>query len=230
MIGMRLLALVLLFASGVLPSWGQSVAGDWLGTLKVGDAELRLVMHLTSSSDGKLNGTLDSIDQGATGIPIDSIDLAGDKLHFTSAIINGSYQGTVAADNDYIDGTWTQGQPLPLKFARQEKPVTTERNPGKPSDIDGTWTGVLDTGVLQLHLVFHITNMEDGLAVTMDSPDQGARGVPATRVERSGASLTIEMKQLAGEYKAAVTEDRTTLNGTWTQNGTSLPLVLKKSK
>ncbi len=227
---MRTLALVLLLASGVLPTWAQGVAGDWLGTLKVGSAELRLLMHLTSSGDGKLKGTLDSIDQGANGIPIDSIELVGDKLHFTSAVINGSYQGTVNPDNNHIDGTWTQGQPLPLQFARQEKPIATERKPGKPSDIDGTWSGVLDTGVLQLHLVFHITNMEDGLAVTMDSPDQGAHGVPATRVERSGASLTIEMKQLAGEYKAAVTEDRTTLNGTWTQNGTSLPLVLKKSK
>ena len=48
------------------------IAGDWAGTLKAGSAELRLVLHITAAKDGSFTATLDSIDQGANGIPINT--------------------------------------------------------------------------------------------------------------------------------------------------------------
>lgn len=41
--------------------WAQGGAGDWMGTLKVGDDGLRLIVHLVGGPQG-LAGTLDSLD------------------------------------------------------------------------------------------------------------------------------------------------------------------------
>ena len=42
--------------------------------------------------------------------------------------------------------------------------------------INGSWTGLLEAGPAKLNIVFNIN--ADG-TVTMDSPDQGAMGLPA---------------------------------------------------
>ena len=195
-------------------------AGDWQGTLKVGGAELRLVLHISKTSSGDWKGALDSIDQpGSNGIPITLISAAGTKLSFSAASVHGSYEGKFHSDGTAIDGTWTQSQPTPLVFTRiknEFKPVTT-------SDIDGAWLGTLDTGALKLRLVFHIA----GLTATMDSPDEGANGIPVTTVTRSGSSLTLELKQMGGEFEGKISSDLKVLEGTWSQGGVSLPLVLK---
>src|SRR5581483_8140769 len=75
----------------------KTITGDWLGTLHVGAAELRLVVHISSTGSG-FKGTMDSIDQpAANGIPIDSISLEDSKLTFTVAAVHGSYEGAVNA-------------------------------------------------------------------------------------------------------------------------------------
>jgi pimeloyl-ACP methyl ester carboxylesterase len=208
----------------------QDIVGDWQGTLKDGSAELRVVLHIAKSEGGGLRATLDSIDQGANGIPVNSIVLKDSKLNLIVDAVHGTYEGKVNANATEIAGTWSQGQPLPLDFKRATTPVKTEHKPAKPSDIDGAWIGTLDTGVMKLRVVFHITNTEDGLTGTMDSPDQNALGLPVTAVTRDGSSLKIELKQIAGAFEGKIAKDLATIEGTWTQGGATLPLVLKRVK
>src|SRR5438445_538503 len=78
--------------------YAQDVASDWKGTLKAGGAELRLVVHITKAADGKLSANLDSLDQGAMGIPINEITVADHKVKFTSAAVNGTYDGKLNPD------------------------------------------------------------------------------------------------------------------------------------
>jgi hypothetical protein len=212
------------------PAGAKSIAGDWHGTLKVGEAELRLVLHITESGDGGLKATLDSIDQNANSIPVAKITLNGSKLSLDVEAVHGSYEGTVNADATEIAGTWTQGQPLPLDFKRSAGPAKAEHKPAKPSDIDGAWAGTLDAGGTKLRAVFHITNTADGLTATMDSPDQGGYGLPATSVTRTGSSLKVEMKQIGGGFEGKISGDLAIIEGTWTQPGGSLPLTLKREK
>jgi hypothetical protein len=47
------------------------------GTLDAGAAKLKLVLHIDAAKDGALVGRLDSPDQGATDLPIDSLSLDG---------------------------------------------------------------------------------------------------------------------------------------------------------
>src|SRR5271163_3084774 len=145
---------------GVGASHAQNVVGDWQGTLKAGGAELRLVLHIAKNDDGSLKATLDSVDQGANGIPVTAISLKDSKLSLTINAVHGGYEGKVSADASEISGTWTQGQSLPLSFKRSAAPIKTEHKPGKPSDIDGAWLGTIDTGMSKLRVVFHITNTE----------------------------------------------------------------------
>jgi hypothetical protein len=221
----RIGALATLLASAV---FAQDIAGDWRGTLKGGQAELRLVLHIVKG-DGGLKATLDSIDQGANGIPVSSCTLKGTDLELTVEAVNGSYQGKVSADGGSIKGTWTQGQPLELNFERGTF-KTADHKPGKPSDIDGAWSGKLDFGAQTLRIVFHIVNTEDGLTATADSPDQGAKGMPVTSVTRNGESLKFEMKAVAAAFDGKISADHATITGTFTQRGTDVPLVLTRVK
>lgn len=110
-------------------------AGIWEGKLAVGGAGLRVVLHVSRGPDGALAATLDSPDQGATGIPITKIEFAGDVLRFESAGIGARYEGRMAADGASVSGEFAQGGgKFPLAFARVEKPseVVRPQNPVKP--------------------------------------------------------------------------------------------------
>ncbi len=226
----RVLVCAVLAFCGVGLSSAQNMAGDWQGTLKAGGAELRLVLHVAKNADGSLKATLDSVDQGANGIPVTSISLEDSKLNFTVDAVHGTYEGKVSADANEISGTWTQGQSLALSFKRAAAPVKTEHKAAKPSDIDGAWLGTLDTGAVKLRVVFHITNTEDGLVATLDSLDQGKNGIPVTAATREGASIKLEVKSIAGNFEGNISSDLSIVDGTWTQMGNSLPLTLKRIK
>ena len=211
-------------------AYAQDIAGDWQGTLNTGMSELRLVLHITKAADGTVTATLDSIDQGSNGIPVKSITLKDSKVNLDVTAVHGTYQGTVTPDAKTISGTWDQGKPLPLEFKRATAPIKTEHKPAKPSDIDGSWMGTIDTGTVKLRVVFHIANTEDGLIATIDSLDQGAKGIPTSSVVRNGASLRIEAKGINGSFDGKISPDLSTIDGTWTQNGGDMPLVLHRSK
>ena len=132
-------------------------------------------------------------------------------------------------DATEITGTWSQGQPLPLDFTRGAFPKA-EHKPAKPSDIDGACAGRLDTGKGTLRVVFHIVNTADGLTATIDSPDQGASGIPVSSVTRSGSTLKLESKPIGGAFEGKISSDFATIDGTWSQGGGSLPLMLKREK
>ena len=224
-----LIFLILLITSTLLRA--QDIAGDWQGTLNAGGAELRLVLHITKAANGELKATLDSIDQNADGIPVKSVVLKDSKLNLDVEAVHGSYDGKVSADAKTITGTWMQGMALPLEFKRGNfAAVKTERKPAKPSDIDGTWMGTLDLGAAKLRVVFHIVNTEDGLIATMDSPDQGATGLPTTSCTRDGTNLKIEAKNINGTFEGKIASDLQSIDGTFTQMGASHPLLLKRVK
>ena len=102
--------------------------------------------------------------------------------------------------------------------------------PGCPSDIDGTWLGSLDTGAIKLRIVFKIVNTQDGLTAQLQSPDQSPAWLPATSVTRSGSSLTIDLKALGAVFEGKIAADLGSIEGTFTQMGSPLPLTLKRIK
>ncbi len=120
--------LAMMFAK-TLPA--QIIAGDWQGTLKAGSQEIRLVLAIDKSADGKWEGTFGSIDQSpdwGARIPIDSITLQDATVKFSIAVAHGSYEGKLSADGASLEGAWSQGGSLPLTF-RRATPQTAWKDP-----------------------------------------------------------------------------------------------------
>lgn len=110
---------MLLLVPGVLGA--QELVGDWQGTLVFGKVKLRTILKVSAGADKKLTAEFYSIDQTTDPIPVDSISLEGKSVKFALPIINGSFAGTMSADANSIDGTWTQGSPTPLRLERATK-------------------------------------------------------------------------------------------------------------
>jgi non-heme chloroperoxidase len=113
---MRILAIGALLALSCATAQAQDVAGTWQGTLQAG-RPLRIVLKL-AKADADWIGTVNSIDQSPATLPVSGISIKDHVLKFSVAPIGGSYEGTVAADGKSIAGNWTQGQAMPLAFAR----------------------------------------------------------------------------------------------------------------
>ncbi len=100
--------------------------GDWKGTLEAAGTKLDLVLHI-NTKDGALAAMLDSPDQGATGLPIDSINVTGKSLKFEMKSLGANYEGVFSADGSQIEGQFSQqGLRLPLTFKRIAKDDSSE--------------------------------------------------------------------------------------------------------
>jgi hypothetical protein len=207
------------------------VAGDWQGTLSAGSVQLRLILHVTAAKDGSLTATLDSVDQSAYGIPVTTVTLKDFKFSLIVDAVHGTYEGTVNKDASEIDGTWSQGQPIDLNFHRSATPLPPPAppKPAAPTDIDGIWTGTLNTGATEVHLIFKVVNTQDGLTAQMQSPDQSPMWIPATSVTRVGETLIINLQGLGITFEGTISGDLGSINGSFTQGNVKFPLVLKRA-
>ena len=88
--------------------------------------------------------------------------------------------------------------------------------------ISGTWNGELNADVQKIPLVLNLT--DDGKC-TLDSPQQGAKRIPANVDFLSADSLKVSVSSLNASYAARLENGE--LKGTFTQNGFKLPLSLK---
>jgi hypothetical protein len=67
----------------------KGIDGYWLGTLKLGAIEMRLGFEIQKKGDGSLTATGDSIDQGTTGLPIETVTFAERHAHAEDAPYEG---------------------------------------------------------------------------------------------------------------------------------------------
>ncbi|MCX6219435.1 MAG: alpha/beta fold hydrolase [Bacteroidia bacterium] len=95
-------------------------------------------------------------------------------------------------------------------------------------EITGQWNGALKVQGMQLRIVFNITGNDKGYSSTMDSPDQGAKGIPVTTTTFGDSKLKLEIPNMRIEYNGELKENMIT--GTFKQNGMEFPLNLSKEK
>lgn len=114
------------FAAPAAETPARSPEGEWLGTLEVGAARLRLGLHL-ETKEGGLLAVVDSLDQGAK-VPVATATFEGGTLHLGLPAIGATYEGKLSAGADELQGTWSQGgRSLPLTFRRQAAPAQLVR-------------------------------------------------------------------------------------------------------
>jgi hypothetical protein len=100
----------------------------------------------------------------------------------------------------------------------------------KNSILPGSWMGKLSADGMELRVVFNLKLVQkDSLTVTLDSPDQDAFDIPAGPVVVENQKIIIKAPGINGQYDGTVMSD-STITGTWSQNGGTLPLDIKKQK
>jgi hypothetical protein len=83
---------------------------------------------------------------------------------------------------------------------------------------------------MELRVVFNLKLVQkDSLTVTLDSPDQNAMDIPAGPVVVENQKVIIKAPGINGQYDGTVMSD-STITGTWSQNGGTFPLDIKKKK
>lgn len=151
---MRMALWTTVFAVLMVPSlYAQDISGTWQGTLGAGPQKLRLILKIGKAASAGWTGTLYSIDQSPdweAGLPVNSLTLQGSDLKFRVDMVGGSYQGKISSDGACIQGTWTQGPPLPLEF-RRATPETAWKDPSPHTSQlvkvdEGVTLEVLDWG------------------------------------------------------------------------------------
>jgi pimeloyl-ACP methyl ester carboxylesterase len=138
----------------------QDISGNWQGTVKAGNLELRAILRVSRSVSGGWDATLSSIDQSpdwGAGLPVDSLTFDGSSVRFKIDALHGSYDGKLNADGSTIAGTWTQGLTQPLEL-RRATPETAWKDPSPHTvqfvEVDkGVQLEVLDWGGLGRPLV-----------------------------------------------------------------------------
>lgn len=93
----------------------------------------------------------------------------------------------------------------------------------------GTWGGTLDVNGSKLRLLFHLSQTPEGWQATMDSPDQGAKGIPVDSVAVTPSAVTLCISPLRARFDGAFFGE-TTLMGLFTQGSFSTSLLLKRGE
>jgi len=94
-------------------------------------------------------------------------------------------------------------------------------------DISGQWNGALKVQGIQLRLVINISKTADGYSATMDSPDQGVKGIPIAQTTFENSILKFAIPSATIEYIGELSEDEFT--GTFKQNGQEFPMNLSRN-
>ena len=107
--------------------------------------------------------------------------------------------------------------------------IHAQDQPDKRS-ITGSWLGRLEVSSIALRIVFNLSlNEQDSIVATLDSPDQGAKGIKIGPVTIERREISIKAPLLMAEYIGTIKND-TLIEGKFNQAGQSLPLNLVKQK
>lgn len=131
---MKQIVLITLIILITFSIYGQEITGKWNGILKVQGVQLRVIFNITKA-DNSYNSTMDSPDQGVSGIPVTSTSYENKILQLAVANAGIKYIGTLEKEN-IIVGTFQQaGQSFPMNLARGElekEKINRPQEPAKP--------------------------------------------------------------------------------------------------
>ncbi len=95
--------------------------------------------------------------------------------------------------------------------------------------LQGTWLGKLSVGSTELRIVFHfVPDGSGGYTGTLDSPDQGAKGIKLGAIVLTDHALRVDIPAVAGTYSGTLSAEGGHFDGTWEQGGQSLPLNIDR--
>ncbi|MDD4363591.1 MAG: alpha/beta fold hydrolase, partial [Atribacterota bacterium] len=98
-------------------------------------------------------------------------------------------------------------------------------------NILGNWEGTLKVPGTELRIVFRVYETTEGnISATMDSPDQGVRGILVNEIIQDDNNLILEIKAIGGVFEGVISEEGLIIEGQWKQSGAAFPLLLEKKE
>ncbi len=95
--------------------------------------------------------------------------------------------------------------------------------------LEGTYTGTLQAGEAQLHLVLHLSRNSAGtLQAALDSLDQAVFAIEASSVSFNSGTLKLDVNSVSAHFEGKFSLDHKTIDGQWSQGDASLPLVFHR--
>jgi hypothetical protein len=203
---------------------------------------LRLGVNLARDSAGQLVATLDSVDQGARGIPLDAVHFEGRTLRFELKQLGFRYEGTLDSDGNTLSGQWAQaGHAVPLTFAR----VSANQPPGGAEALTaeqlaasreaarrvaGLWNArVVREGTTNL-LRLKLWRAANGAARgAFDSLQNSAVNLPVTDIAWQEGGVKFTVPGLGGSFSGTLGPGADLLSGTWRQGDGSFPVEFTKA-
>jgi pimeloyl-ACP methyl ester carboxylesterase len=221
----RILTLAALIGLGATTAANaQTIDGDWLGTLNPApNVTLHLAVHIHATADGRHDGAMDSLDQGARGIPLSEVSDADGPLAFKVPAVHGRYEGHWDAGAKAWVGHWSQGGlDIPLRLTAGEAKAAPP-----VAGLDGDWTGALKApGGAKLRLALRVRSTPETTTAKLDSLDQGVMGLLVSGLTREGDHVRFEVPVVGGVFEGVLAGDGKTVAGTWRQGGHAMPLTL----
>lgn len=203
----------------------QKILGSWIGKLETPNGPLAAVFRFETNKEGELVGFADSPDQNAFNLPVTSIKVADGTLSLRVPRVQARYKGEIAGTE--IVGKLRQGGmtfPLTLKKGGYNAPAySLNLSKEAMAQLLGEWRGEIGP----LTLVFRFEKDKKGdFKGYVDSPDQGAKGIPITEAALTDGRLELKIKAVAGEYTGQLSGSN--LSGEWKQPGVRNTLTLTK--
>ncbi len=128
----KIIAFIFLYLGTILEIQCQDITGHWMGLLKVQGIALHIGLNITKNENGYVS-TMDSPDQGATGIPISKTSFEDHHLLFSIPGASIEYTGSLSTDS--IKGIFKQaGREMPLNFGKVEKAIEKVKRPQDPAE------------------------------------------------------------------------------------------------
>ena len=105
--------------AGFAPNWGlaqqkPNFGGDYTGAL----GPIHVKLHLIAGPDGNVSGTVDSPDEGMSGLQCTDFHIDGQALSFHVPMVRGTWTEFISSDGTSLSGMWNQGSPTALNFTR----------------------------------------------------------------------------------------------------------------
>jgi pimeloyl-ACP methyl ester carboxylesterase len=93
----------------------------------------------------------------------------------------------------------------------------------------GTYSGTLQAGEAQLHLLLHLSKGTNGsLRATLDSLEQGVFAIEANSASFTNFNLKLELTSVGARFEGKVSPDHEIIYGNWSQGSASIPLIFRR--
>lgn len=190
------------------------VTDNWHANLQIPTGTLSLIFVIAEDDEGKMIAHMESPDQApGQHIPISEISIVDDHLSIKIGIIGASIDADWDNEQNYWEGTFSQGIELPIIIKRglsANKPII--------DGLDGDWKATINRNGVDLRLILHILTTDTGTSALIDSPDTMANNISVSDLTKDGDQVGYKIAIIDGVFKGTLTGPNT-LVGTWDVEG-----------